>query len=96
MCRNDRSTSGRTNGKEQVMNAREMSPIQAEEHLSTGGHFALTGGTMRVLAMPGEGRYVLINDSGNGADHIQGRLSAMLDIMDQYAGGDLSAWEAVS
>jgi hypothetical protein len=80
----------------QEMNAIEMSPIQAEEHLSGGGHFALTGGVMRVLAMPNEGRYVLINDSGNGADHIQGRLSAMLDIMDQYAGGDLSAWEAVN
>jgi hypothetical protein len=78
------------------VNAKEMSPAQAEEHLGEGGHFALASGAMRVLAMPNEGRYVLINDSGNGADHIQGRLSAMLDIMDQYAGGNLSAWEAVS
>jgi hypothetical protein len=78
------------------MNAKEMSPIQAEQHLSGGGHFALTGGVMRVLAVPNEERYVLINDSGNGADHIHGRLSAMLDIMDQYAGGDLAVWEAVS
>jgi hypothetical protein len=79
-----------------VVNAKEMSPIQAEEHLSGGGNFALAGGAMRVLSMPSEGRYVLINNSGNGSDHIQGRLSAMLDIMDQYAGGDLSAWEALS
>ena len=78
------------------MHVNEMTLQDAQTHLEGGGYFSLRGGTMRVIALPGEGRYVLINDSGNGADHVQPRLTTVLDLMEQYAGGDLAPREAVS
>lgn len=77
------------------MQADELSPKAAEEHLKSGGTFLFGGGAMRVMFVPGAERYLLINDSGNGADHVQPRLTSTLDLMEQYAGGDLAAWDVV-
>lgn len=73
----------------------EMGKRSCEEHLEAGGEFSLRGGVMRVVAIPGpQPRYVLLNDSGNGGEHVVPRILTMLDFMEQY-GGSLDAWEVV-
>ncbi len=71
-----------------------MSNKDAEEFLQKGGEFTLRGGAMSLIYVERAERYLLTNASGNGADHAGPRYATMQDIMEQYSGGDLSAWVA--
>ncbi len=73
----------------------DMTLRDAEQHLLDGGSFTMPGRNMEVMALPGRGRFIFINDSGNGGDHVVGRVSTLMDLMEQYAGGSLEAWQSV-
>ncbi len=78
----------------------EMSPKEQREFLQNGGCFVLAERELHVFALPGYGRYLLLNHSAQGwggGDAIMYRLGMVMDAMERYAtSGDLSEWEALA
>lgn len=80
------------------MNPYEMSNHDCEHHLIEGGSFAAQGGALEVFyaEKSGRGRYVLVNDTGNGGEYVQSSFAGMQHLMEQLTGGSLEAWASQS